>query len=252
MLSINLIKRIQSLKLKKNRYKNKLFVAEGAKLISDLISTNLTVKNLFITSTRLTSAFPALNAHADKITMIDEKAMKSISFLQTPSEIFLLAEIPKQATPELSSDGLYLLLDEIRDPGNMGTIIRFADWFGVKAIICSSGCVDVFNPKVVQSSMGSVVHVPALEMSFDELFDKIPKDAVFAADMQGESLYETSLPSKMYLILGNEGKGIQSVESEKLKKIHIPGNGKAESLNVAVAGSIITAFWHSQHRHHNV
>ena len=173
--------------------------------------------------------------------------MKSISNLQNPSDILLLAEMPEQREPDLSQKGLFLLLDEIQDPGNMGTILRFADWFGVKGIYCSPDCADIYNPKVVQSSMGSFMHLPVIYKPLNELNQVLSSGLVYAADLDGESLFDVKFPEQTFLLLGNEGQGIKPELFTNTKKVHIPGFGKAESLNVAIAGSIITAFWRKQH-----
>jgi len=230
----NEIKTIRSLNLKKNRKEHGLFVAEGEKLISHFIKLGLKARHLFSTN---------VEQRVFGFELVNNADMKRMSFLNSPSSCFAVFEIPKH--PPLKIDlPLILVLDALRDPGNMGTILRLCDWFGVHQIICTDDCVDVFNEKVVQASMGSVAVTAAFCKTREEIasFLKENNFTVYGADMNANSVYETNYQTKSALILGNEGQGI-SVELDGIisERITIPAaqNAKAESLNVATAAAIL-------------
>ena len=163
MLTKNQEKLIRSLALRKNRKKSGLFVAEGLKLVTDLISAGLAVQNIFLTEGS-SEAF----AVTEQTIELSIQEMKSISFLETPSPVLALFEQPVRLSEFQSDTGLILLLDRIQDPGNMGTLLRSAIWYGVEHIGLVKGCVDAFNPKVVQSSMGALAHLQCVERSAEE------------------------------------------------------------------------------------
>lgn len=230
-LSKNKIKWINSLKLKKNRIDSAFFIIEGEKMTTEMLE-NWSDFIEFIVTTENNLEHQTLT-----IFQVDNLTMKKISSLSTPSHTLIVAKKPIQNFPE---DGLFLLLDTVQDPGNMGTIIRTADWFGVSGIICSKGCVDIFNAKVIQSTMGSIFRVPIKYEDFSTLLPTV-KEPIYGALLDGENIYETSLnDSKSYLMMGNEGVGITpSYEKYISKKITIPQFGQAESLNVAIATGIM-------------
>ncbi|TVR77642.1 MAG: RNA methyltransferase [Chitinophagaceae bacterium] len=250
MLTNNLIKFVKSLQLKKFRDKNNLFIAEGIKTVESLFnSSTLTFEYIFITPGDFIEKLQIEKQKPLKIIEISENEMKKISGQTTITPV--LAVIQKKDPPKLNyeNNGLYLALDGIQDPGNLGTILRIADWFGVKALICSNDTVDVYNPKVVQSSMGSLGNVNFVYTELNN-FLKIhfESQSVLAADVNGISVFDYRFPEKSLIILGNEGKGIRDyILSENYKKISIPAFGKAESLNVAVAGSILSSLWRKQY-----
>ncbi len=243
MLSKSLIKLINSLAIKKYRQKNMLFVAEGRKLVSDLLQMKVKIRHIITSDTDFKCNFaPVDYAKRDE--------MRKISNFKTSSDIFAIVEIPQYSfsIPELSNQ-LSLALDEIQDPGNMGTIIRIANWFGISNIICSVGCVDIYNPKVVQSSMGAImgvkVHYINLPKTILEL--KANNDyRVYGTFMEGENIYQSNLSSAGMVIMGNEGKGISSEVSKLIDcKLSIPTNAGSftgsESLNVAVSTGIVVS-----------
>ena len=161
-----------------------------------------------------------------------------ISSLKTPNKALAILRKPKTSAPTLTS-GLILVLDGVQDPGNMGTILRTADWFGVKTIVCSEDTADIFNPKVIQASMGSVLHMNVVYTTL-ETFLSTCDLPIYGALLEGENVYRTSLKKTGVLVMGNEGKGIRpSVRAFINTPIHIPGFGKAESLNVAVATGVL-------------
>jgi TrmH family RNA methyltransferase len=247
MLSKNQIKFVSSLKQKKFRDENNLFIAEGTKIVLELIDSNIKVTQLY-------AAPEFLRSHPieKKIEQFEAKAaeLERISALKTANDVLAVCEIPTSKLDINSlKDKLTLVLDDIKDPGNLGTIIRIADWFGIENIICSEDTVDCFNPKVVQATMGSIARINVYYTDLVQLFkdqSSVLNIKTFAALLEGENIYSKQLPSNGFIIIGNESKGI----SDKLlphitDKISIPSfshyksGGEAESLNAAIATSII-------------
>ena len=232
MLSKNEIKRIQSLKQKKFRHECQLFVAEGVKTITELLDSNFELHQLYATA--------SCNFNAKKQTIVSEIELKKISFLKTPNKALAVFKIPTAKTVDFNN--LVLALDDVRDPGNLGTIIRLCDWFGIQDLVCSSETVDCFNPKVIQATMGSITRVNVTYIDLEELFSK-ENSGVFGAFMDGENVYTSQLPDKGILVLGNEANGIsKSIENLVEKRISIPRFGsmqETESLNVATATAIL-------------
>ncbi len=179
-----------------------------------------------------------LPSFSKEIELITEDELVQISSLKTPNKALAILRKPKTSAPTLTS-GLILVLDGVQDPGNMGTILRTADWFGVKTIVCSEDTADIFNPKVIQASMGSVLHMNVVYTTL-ETFLSTCDLPIYGALLEGENVYRTSLKKTGVLVMGNEGKGIRpSVRAFINTPIHIPGFGKAESLNVAVATGVL-------------
>lgn len=237
MLSKREIKDIQSLSLKKFRDELKLFVAEGPKVVGELIELMpQQVEKVFAVKEWIGS-----NGHLlQHIRVIEtsEAGLQRISQLQTPNQVVAVIKQLASHRPEGSSSFI-LYLDSIQDPGNLGTIIRIADWFGVKHIVCTAGCADMYNPKVVQSSMASIARV---NVFYDEGQEWLQQQRlpVYAATLNGASLYETEKTGKGILIIGNESRGIsEQILQYASEQITIPRKGKAESLNAAVATGII-------------
>ncbi|CAM1346182.1 TrmH family RNA methyltransferase [Tenacibaculum crassostreae] len=233
-LSKSNIKLITSLQQKKYRQKHKLFVAEGIKVVNELLASFLEVEQLFITD----EEFDLPLTHA--VTLISESELKKISTLKSPNKVLGLFKIPEEL--EINQDGFIVALDGVNDPGNLGTIIRLCDWFGVTELICSKNTVDCYNQKVVQSTMGSLTRVNISYVDLQEFLSnsKLP---VFTADMDGENVYSTSLPQKAILVMGNEANGISPEIAETVKyALTIPRFGdlqQTESLNVATATAIL-------------
>ena len=233
-ISKNQLKLITSLSQKKYRQKHNLFIAEGIKVVNELLNSSFEVETLFCTD-EFETAIPD-----NKITRISETELKKISTLKSPNKVFGLFKIPQEKP--LQSSGLIIALDAINDPGNLGTIIRLCDWFGVSQLVCSKDTVDCYNQKVVQASMGSLTRI---SIHYTELNGYISESnlSTFIADMNGENVYKTDLPKEGILIMGNEANGV-SDEIKKLiqNKISIPRFGETqetESLNVATATAIL-------------
>ncbi len=232
-LSKNQQKLINSLKNKKYRYKNGLFVAEGIKVIKEFLNSSYRLHSLY-------SIADIFQLKHKAIQIISPEELKSISFLTTPQVAVGIFHIK---TPKpLKIKSLTLALDGVRDPGNLGTIIRMCDWFGIKKIICSKDTVDCYNPKVIQASMGSLCRVKLYYEDLQGIL-KNTKMPVYSADMNGESIYTSKIVQKSILVMGSESHGI----SDELKPyinqtVSIPQFGKShqtESLNVAMATSIL-------------
>lgn len=239
MLSKNQIKLITSLKQKKQRQQHGFFVVEGVKTIKELLQSYLKLHALYTTET--------FNIDAKVEVLISESDLKRISFLTTPNKALAIFKIPKPKAIE--TNGLVVALDAVRDPGNLGTIIRLCDWFGVKELVCSTETVDCFNPKVIQSTMGSIARVNINYINLTT-FLKEAELPVFGAFMEGETVYKKQLPEKGILVMGNEANGVsKEIEAIITEKLAIPRFGDlqaTESLNVATATAILLSEFRRQ------
>ena len=234
MVSKNQIKTITGLQQKKYRKQHKLFFAEGIKVVQELLNSNFELHQIFTTEDVFRGTFQ------QKTTIISENDLKKISALTTPNVCLALFGIPDEKP--VPDNGLIMALDAVRDPGNLGTIIRLCDWFGVTHLVCSDQCVDAYNPKVVQATMGSLARVNIIYTDLPAYLEKTSLP-VYGTFMDGENVYACSLPEKGIIVLGNEANGISAaVESKIGYRIAIPRFGdlqQTESLNVATAGAII-------------
>jgi RNA methyltransferase, TrmH family len=233
-------KYIQSLGHKKFRDTGGVFVAEGPKIVLELIqSDNCRLVQCFATADWLRSNEMNLKGKEDLVVEINEKELERISTLVTPNQVLGVFTKPVFIN-EPSKENLVLLLDTIQDPGNLGTILRTADWFGVRLVVASRDSADAFNPKVVQSAMGSLIRVQILYTDLEEYIRANPGLPVFASSLEGEDLSDNLAVTNGILLLGNESRGIsESLEKLAAKRIRIPRHGSAESLNVAVAAGIL-------------
>lgn len=232
MLSKSQIKLITSLKQKKYRQQHGFFVVEGVKTIKELLQSDLELQKLYTTE--------SFNIDAKDEVIVSDKDLKRISFLTTPNKALAIFKISKPQS--VTETGLIVALDAIRDPGNLGTIIRLCDWFGVKELVCSKETVDCFNPKVIQATMGSITRVNISYIDL-ESFIKTSELPVFGAFMEGENVYGKKLPGKGILVMGNEANGVsKEIEAVITQKVSIPRFGEiqaTESLNVATATAIL-------------
>src|SRR3989304_8063788 len=203
MLSKINIKFIKSLRLKKYREINKKFIVEGDKITRELIHSNIETEIIFALQTW---AKKNINPKiANKIRIINEAELKKISALKTPNQVLAIAKIPENYTDNNLENALCLVLEDIQDPGNFGTIIRTADWFGIKSIFCSENTVDLFNEKVIQSSMGSVFRINIVYMDIIDLIEKNKnKIPVFGTFTTGDNIFNLNLPPKGLIVFGNE------------------------------------------------
>jgi TrmH family RNA methyltransferase len=247
MISKQKIEFIRSLADKRGRKLAGCFVAEGEKIVSDLLKTSLQPVELYYTG-KLQASFEIQASHLPNF-QISEKEMERISAFKTPSSLLALFEIPSYQEAELPVlNGLALVLDGIQDPGNLGTIVRTADWFGISDVYCSPECADIYNPKCVQSSMGALARVRVHYTELTALTRKALNQQIhiYGTFMEGENLFETSLDSPALIVMGSEGKGISPELLPFLtRKISIPafpaGTNQLESLNVAVSAAIVCA-----------
>lgn len=234
MLTAHTIKILQSLDKKKFRQKYNLFLVEGNKIIRELPDSRFKIKEIFSTDPQKLDRMEA------PVTHISENELKKISFLQNPKDSVAVCYLHPEEKKE--DKNLQLVLDGIQDPGNLGTMIRLADWFGIEQIICSEDTVDFYNPKVIMASMGSFTRVNIVYTNLTEYLSETGNVNI-GTDMDGENIYSFERPEKMNLILGNEGNGMRP-ETEKLlhTSVMIPRFGKSqstESLNVSMAAGII-------------
>ena len=231
-LSKNHLKLITSLSQKKYRHKYKLFIVEGIKVVQEFLNSSYELEILFSTE----SSF----SYLDSFIEVSEQELKKISSLKTPNKVIALFKIPVEKNS--SPSGLIVALDAINDPGNLGTIIRLCDWFGIDQLLCSKETVDCYNTKVVQSSMGSLTRVAISYIDLKEYLTSV-SIPIFIADMDGDNIYEMKPPASAVLVMGNEANGISnSIKQIVSTKITIPRYGNSqltESLNVATATAIL-------------
>jgi TrmH family RNA methyltransferase len=244
VVSKNTIKYIKSMRLKKFRQKYNIFIVEGDKIAKEAVFEAPALIDAIY-------ALPEwLNEHAHGIPeskqfAVSEKELGKISLLSTPNQVLLLMRMPEYDPQHLPLDSnLSLYLDGIQDPGNLGTILRIADWFGIQTVLCSPNCVDVYNPKVIQSTMGAFLRVSCLPYPIEEILDRYPTLPVFGAAVDGKNIFSVDKPENGLIVIGNEGNGMAAATEQLLtQRIAIPAaaNSRAESLNAAVATGIICA-----------
>ena len=245
MISKAQIKYIQSLGQKKHRDEQGVFIAEGPKLVKEIVAGDAGVQQLFATEEWISENRNWLMNHSrvtNNLTEISIAELEKISQLTTPNQV--IAVVKKFATKEPIVKGkIILVLDRIQDPGNMGTIIRTADWFGVDQIVCSDDCADLYNPKVVQATMGSIVRVKIFYTSLDSWLRKQHEIRIYSTVLVGKDISKMSKIREGLILIGNESKGIdENLVELANEKITIPKIGNAESLNAAVAAGIILSY----------
>lgn len=240
MLSKTQAKYIQSLVHKKFREHYGQYVIEGPKLLSEAISGNISgISKIYAYSEWITQTGPLLNYDGIEVIPVNEDEMKKLSFLSTPGPVLAIMQMVPKPVP-VSFPGITLLLDGIQDPGNMGTIIRTADWFGVRNIFCGDGCVDCYNPKVIQSTMGSIFRMNLMYRELLSVLDQYSSIPVMASSLKGIMLKDVKKIKDCFLIIGNESKGInENIMNRSSIRVRIPGGGDVESLNASVATGIL-------------
>jgi TrmH family RNA methyltransferase len=245
MLSKSQIKFIKSLELKKYRKSEGLFVAEGPKVVGDLLEAGWTPHSIFATADY---QYPGVCTQT--VTLSE---LQRISFLQHPQKVLATFLIPSQKQIAPSLDKLTLALDGVQDPGNLGTIIRIADWFGIDTVYCSNDTADVYNPKVVQATMGSLAHMSIIYSDLEELFDHLPGNyPVYGTLLDGNDIYKEELSTNGMIVMGNEGNGIsETIRRRVTHRLLIPNfnsnRQSAESLNVAIATAITCSEFMRRH-----
>ena len=251
MISKNRLKFVRSLEMKKHRKAEGVFVAEGHKLVGDLLDV--------FQCTYLTATASWLSAHAAwvdnqrhkgiEIDEVTDDELRRVSFQETPQQVLAIFRQPVyEVNPaDVASRQLCLALDDVQNPGNLGTIVRLADWFGIEHIFCSRGCADIYNPKTVQATMGGIAHVQVLYVDLPEMLSHLPADIpVYGTFLDGDNLYGKPLENRGIIVMGNEGNGISpDVAAHVTDRLHIPnypaGRPTSESLNVAIATAIVCA-----------
>ena len=239
MISKNQIKFVRQLEQKKYRQKEGLFVAEGPKVVGDLLRHGWQPKALYATS-----AWEGVSGMTGSgMVQVSAEELQRLSFLQHPQQVLAVFPMPEnREMPPLKQGRLYLALDAVQDPGNLGTIIRIADWFGINTIYCSQDTADVWNPKVVQATMGSIARVSLYYTDLPQVL-KSAEVPVYGTLLDGEDIYSQSLSSDGIIVMGNEGNGLSAPVRELVdRKLLIPSFNSspdmAESLNVAIATAI--------------
>ena len=238
MLSKSRLKYIQTLGQKKFRLQEGCFLAEGPKLVAELLAEKrAAVLEIFALEEWITSNESLIGAM--NCSKVSEQELEKISQLNTPNLVVALVKQFGDAAPD-PVEGLILALDNIQDPGNLGTIIRIADWFGIKQIICSEGTADCYNPKVVQATMGSIARVAVFYTDLATWLSAQASTGIYAAVLEGKDIRKMDPLKEGILLIGNESKGISpEILALANHRITIPQKGKAESLNAAVAAGII-------------
>ncbi len=253
MLSKNKLKYLRALALKKHRDEEGVFVAEGHKVVDELL--NKMECRLLLATEEYLALHPQIgrrttSKHAPlEIITVDERELSQASSLKTPRNVIGVfatpVSMPKEHLYALPGKDICLALDTVQDPGNLGTIIRIADWFGIEHIFCSQDTADAYSPKTIQATMGAIARVNIHYLNLPEFLSKIPEDLpIYGTFLEGENIYSKSLADKGIIIMGNEGKGISSETSAYInQKLFIPpypvGRATSESLNVAVATAIV-------------
>ena len=250
MLSKNKIKYIRSLEHKKYRSATSSFVAEGYKVVADLIKV-FPCKCLVATSEWLdhnTSVLASLHTAETEICNVTEEELRKVSFQDAPQQVLAVFQQPQWAADinQIAQHNLCLALDDVQNPGNMGTIVRLADWFGIEHIFCSRNSADIYNPKTIQATMGAVARVQVHYVDLPMVLASVDRDAipVYGTSLHGDSIYTKPLTGHGIIIMGNEGKGVSSSANAFVtEQLYIPnypqGRSTSESLNVAIATAIV-------------
>ncbi len=243
MISKAQVKFIRLLHQKKYRQLHLLFIAEGSKIAIDILESALKVHKIYATTEWLAENKHILQRHKDIEAMdVSEEEMLKISSLDTPQEVLLLVHIPEKISQNTSSSPKILLAaDSIRDPGNLGTIVRICDWYGISQLYCSDDCAEIYNPKTVRATMGSIARVEVIYTDIRQLIMDHKTHKSYAATLDGNvNIHKLTIPEPVLLIIGNEARGV----SEEIIKtcddtIMIPRYGKAESLNASIATAVL-------------
>lgn len=250
MISKNKIKYLHSLEAKKGRDADNVFVAEGPKVVGDILNNHPEkLRKLIATEVWLRANRNVIkqNVECEMIEVTQEELSKA-SFLCSPQQVMAVFEkLGNTIDRQVLSESLSLLIDGVQDPGNLGTIIRVADWFGIENVLCSHSTVDCYNPKVVQSTMGSIARVNVVYCDIKELIASMPNGfPIYGTLLEGENMYEKQLSSKGFIVMGNEGKGlsvaVREMVTEAIRIPNFPESRKtADSLNVAIATAVVCA-----------
>lgn len=250
MISKNRIKYVRSLEMKKYRKAEGVFVAEGHKLVGDLLDV-FECKYLAATSEWLSAHEAWIEQRKNRVEVdeVTDEELRRVSFQETPQQVLAVFRQPiyEVNVDEVVSRQLCLALDDVQNPGNLGTIVRLADWFGIEHIFCSKGCADIYNPKTVQATMGGMAHVQVHYVDLPQMLQGLAGDIpVYGTFLDGDNMYQKELENRGVIVMGNEGKGVsKEVEAFVTERLYIPnypaGRETSESLNVAIATAIVCA-----------
>ena len=246
MISKNRIKYVRSLEMKKYRKADGVFVAEGHKLVGDLLGA---FECVYVAATQDWADTYADVLRGVEMDIVTDDELKRVSLVETPQQVLAIFRQPTYQVnaSEVAKTQLCLVLDDVQNPGNLGTIVRLADWFGIEHIFCSRGCADLYNPKTVQATMGAMARVQVHYVDLPELLGELDKDVpIYGTFLDGENLYDKTLENRGIIVMGNEGKGVSSdVARFVTERLFIPnypeGRETSESLNVAIATAIVCA-----------
>ncbi|MBO7581982.1 MAG: RNA methyltransferase [Bacteroidaceae bacterium] len=246
MISKNRIKYVRSLEMKKYRKAEGVFVAEGHKLVGDLLGA---FQPVYVAATQEWMDGHAHELKGVEMDIVTDEELRRVSLMETPQQVLAVfrQRIDEVDVNRVVGKQLCLALDDVQNPGNVGTIIRLADWFGIEHIFCSRGCADLYNPKTVQATMGAMARVQVHEVDLPQMLSLLPDDVpVYGTFLDGENLYGKSLENRGIIVMGNEGKGVSAdVEAHVTERLYIPnypaGRETSESLNVAIATAIVCA-----------
>jgi len=247
-ISNNQIKQINSLKHKKIREKQNFFISEGEKIVDELLSSSFQIRTIIALKDWIELNGGKISDRNIEILQASKEELSRLSLFKTPNKVLAIAAIPRyDLNYNTLKNKITLVLDNIQDPGNLGTIIRLADWFGIQNIICSENSVDIFNPKVIQATMGAFLRVKVFYQNLIVLLNEVKKNykiPVYGAFLNEKNIYITLLPSEALIVFGNESKGISySLVNLIDERITIPSFNpnkmKTESLNISIAAAII-------------
>jgi TrmH family RNA methyltransferase len=239
MLSKRLIKYFKSLQLKKYRHQEAKFIVEGAKGVEEVLKSDFQVDYLLITTAYKSTLTADLINRAKEIIEVKESDLSAVGTFSSNNAAIAIVSMRAQSEAPIPDHQLVLALDDVRDPGNLGTIIRIADWYGIKNIVCSRESADYYNPKVINSSMGSFTRVSVVYADLEKWLSEV-NQPIYGALLKGDSIYEAALGRSGVLLMGNESQGIKDELGRLIThSIHIPRRGGAESLNVAIATAVI-------------
>lgn len=241
MISKNQLKLIHALEQKKQRKKHGLFLVQGEKNVAELFNSSFTIKQLFATPAYI-NKYRVLLSEKGLLSITNdatEEELKKAGTLASNNSVLAVVECKSCEVPVIDSNELILVLDQVGDPGNLGTIIRVADWYGIEQIVCSPDCADFYNPKVIAATMGSFTRVNISHTNLCEYLSQQTKP-IYGAFLEGKNIHQTKLSNSAFIVMGSESHGIsEAVATFITNKITIPNFGKAESLNVAMATGII-------------
>jgi len=245
-LSQNQVKLIRSLGQKKFRQKYQYFVAEGSKICIDALRSSYDVINIYALAEWISNNTTELQQYTDRIIQINPKQLKQISYLKTPSEVLMVLRIPQDSKNVYDiTSGLHFYLDGIQNPGNMGTIIRIADWFGFNSVIASENSVDFYNEKTIQATMGAFSNMRLIRSNLNDL-NNLSTANIITSAINADSVYQLDIPPDAVIVIGNEGSGIsKEILSLSTMSVYIPAHksSKSDSLNASVSAGILASIF---------